>query len=174
MHFSNILLISTYSVFVRNQRCNILVLSLLPVVAGSCVIWKGSWTNIAVPLVGFYLLAFFACSYVMTLSLMAANTAGHTKKAVTAGLIWATYCISNGVAPLLVKTSQAATHYPTLFEPLLAFLGLNIMLGIITRVYLQSLNKKRDTVAPVEENDAARTAFEDLTDHENPNFRYSW
>jgi hypothetical protein len=147
---------------------------MLPVITGSGIIWKGSWTNVAIPLVGFYLLAFFACSYVMILSLMSANTAGHTKKAVTAGLIWATYCISNGVAPLLVKTSESATHYPTLFKPLLAFLGVNVMLGIGTRIYLQSLNKRRDAVALVEEDDAARTAFEDLTDRENPNFRYSW
>jgi hypothetical protein len=147
---------------------------MLPVIAGSCIVWKGSWANVAVPLVGFYLLAFFACSYVMTLSLMSANTAGHTKKAVTAGVIWAMYCISNGVAPLLVKTSQTATHYPTLFEPLLVFLSLNVVLGITTRFYLQLLNKRRDAIAPVDENEAAMTAFEDLTDRENINFRYSW
>lgn len=151
-----------------------MAVTLLPVIAGSCVIWKASWTNIAVPLAGFYLLAFFPISYVMTLSLMSANTAGHTKKAVTAGLIWATYCASNGVAPLLVRTSEKAAHYPSLFQPLLAFLCLNAFLGVVMRVYLQALNKGKDAMIPVGGFDAASTAFEDLTDRENPNFRYSW
>lgn len=37
------------------------------------------------PLAGFYLLAFFSVTYVMILAVMSANTAGHTKKAFTAG-----------------------------------------------------------------------------------------
>ncbi|KAG4418955.1 hypothetical protein IFR04_007902 [Cadophora malorum] len=105
---------------------------------------------------------------------MSANTAGHTKEAFTAGLMWATYCSSNGVSPLLVKTTEVAEHYPTLFKPLVAFLVANVVAAVGYRFYMENENKNRDRQSSVSEESAAETAFKDLTDRENPNFRYTW
>lgn len=120
------------------------------------------------------LLGFFVTPYVMILSLMSANTGGHTKKAVTAAMVWGAYCASNGVAPLLVRTTEAAKHYPSLFIPLMALLSLCAVVLLGLQFYLRNCNKKRDAVSAINEIAAAQTAFADLTDKENPNFRYSW
>ena len=136
------------------------------------MIWKSSWVNKAVPLWGLFLLGFFPAVYVMLLSLMSANTAGHTKKATTSGLVWAAYCASNGVAPLTVLTQEQAAHYPTCFKIILSMLSLTFFLLLSFRVYLLGLNKKRDAKGLVDEWHAAAMAFHDLTDGENPYFRY--
>lgn len=108
----------------------------------------------------------------MILSLVAANTAGHTKKAITAGLVWASYSASNGVAPLLVKTQEQSSHYPTAFITIISMMLLIFVLLVFFRTYLFYLNKKRDDVGPVDQDIAAMTGFLDITDRENENFRY--
>lgn len=138
------------------------------------MVWKASWAAVATPLAGFLLLGFFVTPYVMILSLMSANTGGHTKKAVTTAMVWGAYCTSNGVAPLLVRTTEAAKHYPSLFIPLMVLLSLCAIVLLGLQFYLRYCNKKRDTVAVVDEVAAGQTAFADLTDKENLNFRYSW
>ena len=138
------------------------------------MMWKSSWANISVPLAGFFLLGFFAVPYVMLLALMSANTAGHTKKVFTSGMVWSSAILSNAVGPLLVKTTETEEHYPTLVIPILAMLAMCVVLVTGFRFYILHLNKTRDARGPVSEDDLALTAFEDMTDHENPNFRYSW
>lgn len=144
------------------------------VIAGCVMIWKSSWQNLGIPLAGFILLILFAVAYVMVLSLMTANTAGHTKKATTSGIVWALTVVANAVGPLLVKTTEVKQHYPSLIEPTLAVLSLGIVLMLSLRFYLTVQNKRRDRSGEVTESNIDETAFEDLTDRENPNFRYSW
>ncbi len=120
------------------------------------------------------LLVFFADAYVMLLSLMTANTAGHTKKSVTSGLVWASTVTSNAVGPLLVNTTEAAQHYPSLVVPIIALVGLSIVMVGLLRIYMTYQNKRRDANSTVTEGGISQTAFKDFTDRENPNFRYSW
>ena len=108
----------------------------------------------------------------MLLSLMTANTAGHTKKAITSGLVWASYCASNGIAPLTVLTQEKADHYPTCFKIILSALSLTFVLLVWFRFYLLAQNQKRDAIELVDESRAMAIAFFDLTDGENPYFRY--
>ena len=108
----------------------------------------------------------------MVLSLVGANTAGHTKKAITAGLVWAAYSVSNGSAPLLVMTQETARHYPSSLIPIISLMSLVFVLLGIYRIYIMHLNKKRDSVKLVDRDSAARTGFLDITDRENENFRY--
>ena len=148
------------------------MLSCLPVIAGSIMIWKSSWENKALPLWGFFLISIFSTTLVMVLTLMAANTAGHTKKAVTSALVWAAYCASNGVAPLLVFGSEETAHYPTTFKIIISMMSLTFALLGFFRFYVLRVNKKRDAMRIVEKQEADRTAFMDLTDKVNENFRY--
>jgi MFS family permease len=165
---------SLWAIYVRNQRAHIIMFACPPTVAGCVIIWKSSWATYHAPLAGFYLLGFFSIIYVMILSIVSANTAGHTKKAFTAGLVWAAYCAGNGIAPLLVKTTEKAEHYPTLFKALVAFISGTFVFTLVLRFLLIGKNKSRDQQGLVVEDDAASTGFEDLTDGENPNFRYCW
>lgn len=108
----------------------------------------------------------------MALTLMAANTAGHTKKVMTAGLVWATYCTSNGIAPLLVFGTEKKIHYATTFKIIISMMSFTFVLMGAFRYYVLCLNKKRDMVRRVEKHEADRTAFMDMTDKMNENFRY--
>jgi hypothetical protein len=167
----------TISVYIRHTRTLIAMFCCLPVVAGVCMVWKsGDWnstqTNRGIPLWGFYMMTVFSTTYVMVLALMAANTAGHTKKAITAGLVWASYCISNGIAPVTVLTQEEKDHYPTAFIMILVFMSLSFIVLVAFRWYLLRLNKKRDAIKVVSREEAAITAFMDMTDLKNENFRY--
>lgn len=137
------------------------------------MVWKSDWEhNRAAALWGFFMLTIFSATQAMILSLVGANTAGHTKKAVTAGLVWGSYSISNGIAPLLVKTTEKQRHYPSAFIPIMAMMTLTFVLLGIYRIYMVHLNRKKDSVMLVDMNAAARTGFLDITDTQNENFRY--
>jgi hypothetical protein len=164
---------SIISVFIPNTRIYIGTFSCLPVIAGAAMVWRAPWSAAKiVPLWGMYLMGFFPAVYVMTLSLATANTAGHTKKAVTAGMIWASYCISNGVAPLLVFANERDDQYPTTFKIVIAGSTVSGAVLIALRGYLMWENKRRDRVHPVDEGEVVATALMDRTDGENSNFRY--
>lgn len=163
---------SFVSVYIQNMRIYIAVVCSMFVIAGASAIWKLSWASHAGPMAGFCILGFFAVSYVMILALMNANTAGHTKKAVTAGMIWAAYCVANGVSPLLILAPEEPTHYPTEFKTIIGALSANICIGLGLRFYLARENKSRNTVSLAEGQDLELTAYADLTDRENPNFRF--
>lgn len=136
--------------------------------------WQVSWESVGAPLAGFMLVGFFTVPYIMVLALMTANTGGHTKKAVTTALVWGAYCVSNGVSPLLVRTTEVTEHYPSLFIPLIALVSFCVAAIITLQCYLKRCNAKRDAIASVDEQAANCMAFADLTDKENPSFRYSW
>jgi len=164
------------AVYVPNMRIYIAIFAGLPPIAGSIMVWKsGPWGMAypkAQPLWGFYMMSTFSTTYVMLLAVMTANTAGHTKKAITAGLVWASYCISNGIAPITVLTQEEKQHYPTAFIIIISFMSTCIALLIALRFYLMSMNKKRDAIRLVSREESARTAFLDMTDKKNENFRY--
>jgi hypothetical protein len=75
----------------KDARTYILPASCLPVIAGSIMIWKGSWEHKALPLWGYYLLPTFGAPYVLILGIAASNVAGGTKKAICNGMIFIGY-----------------------------------------------------------------------------------
>lgn len=156
------------------MRLWIAAFSTLPMITGATLLWKSSWLDNIPPLIGFILLGFFTLPYLMVIALMTANTAGHTKKAFTSAMLWGAYCVTNGVAPLLVKTTEITEHYPTLCAPLISVLCVGFVSCISLRFYLMWENKRRDQIVPVDEISHVQTAFADMTDKENPNFRYSY
>lgn len=162
--------------FVRNTRAYLMAAFELFTILGSCLVWKMDWSKSrGAAIGGFILLGCFAASYMMMLALAGANTAGHTKKAFTSGLIWCAWGISNGVAPLLIKVPEAPTHYPTLFKATIATSALTVAGSLLLRVYLQWQNHVRDRkFGKVDPAAAQSSAFLDQTDMENEYFRYSW
>ena len=76
---------------VKNSRSILLILTCLPVIAGAAMIWKGDWSNRAIPLAGYYLLPIFGAPFVLMLSLSTANVAGATKQSITSAFVFAGY-----------------------------------------------------------------------------------
>lgn len=175
MVFVSLLVVGLTGTFVKNVRTLLLSFCEVPAIIGAALVWEMSWvTERGSAIGGFVILGFFAPSHTMMLALSAANTAGHIKKAFTSGLIWAAWGISNGVAPLWVKTPEAVHHYPSLFKGVTSTAAITCAGGIVLRLYLQHVDRKRDRLyGKPTEDQIQMHSFADLTDDENTSFRYS-
>ncbi|RSH84021.1 hypothetical protein EHS25_005266 [Saitozyma podzolica] len=174
----------------KNIRTYLLPLSCIPVVIGAIVIWTAPWTPTAGPLIGYYLVASFGAPYVLLLSLASANTTGTTKKAVTSGAIFIGYNVGNIAAAYLVFAQEAKIKYRSTWISVIVVMAFASLASIVLRFTYLYENKRRDRVAqatpearPVAEDEKASTdglpaidsvaAFEDKTDKQKPEFRYT-
>ncbi|GKT43555.1 putative transporter [Colletotrichum spaethianum] len=156
----------------RNVRILMLVACCLPVIAGCALIWRSEWTHhAAAPVVGYSITGFFGGVVSLIITLGMSNVAGHTKKSFMAATIFVAYCVGNIVGPQLVKSQSKARHYPELWLGLIICYVICILASGALYYVLWSENKRRAAL-PVDEEDRAKLAFQDLTDKENPYFRY--
>lgn len=137
----------------------------------------------------------------LLLSLQTANISGHTKKVVTSACLFLGelfsasfnsissslqpadrptclgYCVGNIAGPFFYKTDQSPT-YPLGIWSMIVVLILEIGIAVVLRFLLSAENKRRDRLQGIdqthhhERRDLDATAFEDMTDRENLNFRY--
>ncbi|KAL2143307.1 hypothetical protein VTI28DRAFT_10550 [Corynascus sepedonium] len=123
----------------------------------------------------YYITLSFWSAQTLALSMLSRNVAGQTKKSVAVAcnfIIWAT---GNAIGPQ-VFLDWDKPRYFIAFATHLGCYSLLVVVIIALRFYLKYQNKKRDALAAAgasEAKDENMThAFEDLTDKENPNFRY--
>ncbi|KND88041.1 putative transporter [Tolypocladium ophioglossoides CBS 100239] len=111
----------------------------------------------------------------LTMSLVASNFAGYTKKATAAAMMYVAFCVGQVVAPQLFLTSEAPV-YETAFRAAFCCFALCIVLSIALRFYLIWQNKQRDSRAATHEAPvAAGDEFLDLTDKQQQSvFRYMY
>ncbi|PWN47045.1 MFS general substrate transporter [Violaceomyces palustris] len=128
---------------VPNSRSILLCLTCLPVMTGAILIWKGDWSNRAIPLAGYYLLPIFGAPFVLMLSLSTANIAGSTKQSITAAMIFVGYNVGNIVAPYLTKADQAKIHYRDTFVAIITCMCITIGLTALLCVGMATQNRKR-------------------------------
>ncbi|KIW62037.1 hypothetical protein PV05_02090 [Exophiala xenobiotica] len=125
-------------------------------------------------LAAMYLSFFYLGPYIVGLSVVGANTAGHTKKVTVNAMMFISYCVSNIVSPQFFKTNQAPL-YPLGFG---AILGSYILSLITISIYMFLCwweNKRRNARdAAANEVVHQDTDFKDLTDKQNLHFRYIW
>jgi uncharacterized membrane protein YoaK (UPF0700 family) len=173
----------------RNIRIPTMILCCLPVIAGYVIIWKSSWGHRPIaPVVGYSIIGFFGPVVGLTVSLGACNVAGETKKSFMAAAVFVAYCVGNIVGPQLVRSETKAEHYPGLWTGLIVLCVIlisscdnstNLVSSYIVTilsastlyVILRRENKRREQLG-LDEQERDRVAFKDLTDKENPYFRY--
>lgn len=164
---------------VRNSRSVLLILTCLPVMAGAVMIWKGDWSNRAVPLAGYYLLPIFGAPFVLMLSLSTANVAGATKQSITSAFVFAGYNVGNIIAPYLTLASEAPIHYRTTFVAIITCMAITIGLTLILDAGLWWQNRSRRLARQNEPKNKQeiddlkkRAILMDMTDWQNPYFEY--
>ncbi|KAI1748744.1 putative MFS transporter [Xylaria castorea] len=156
----------------RDIRIPTLIACCLPVIAGYVVVWKSSWGHRPVaPVVGYSIIGFFGPVVGLTVSLGAGNVAGETKKSFMAAATFVAYCVGNIVGPQLVRSETKSEHYPTLWTGLIVFYVVTILAASTLYVILRRENRRREQLG-LDERERGRVAFKDLTDKENPYFRY--
>ncbi|KAK1546333.1 hypothetical protein CPAR01_00300 [Colletotrichum paranaense] len=175
-----------------NNRCFVLVLFLLPNVAGALGLRFVPDDQQVGRLICYYvsspaseppdmhhankpqpkLTGSVNASFVLLLSLQTANIAGHTKKVVTSACLFLGYCVGNIAGPFFYKSDQAPKYELGIWSMIVAHL-LEVVVVITLRFLLKWENDRRDRMqGEVAEVDLDATAFGDLTDRENLNFRY--
>ncbi|QLG71667.1 hypothetical protein HG535_0C00130 [Zygotorulaspora mrakii] len=157
---------------------------------GSCLIW--SIISLVIVLLGVCLLAFLESSkqgrlaglvfillspvaLISVLANISANTLGYTKKWTVMSIMLIGYCAGNIAGPHTFIESQAP-HYQGAKVTLVVCFAVGI--ALLTGLYILNVseNKKRDRYAmenTMEENAIQNIEFADLTDFENPLFRYT-
>ncbi|EON62144.1 hypothetical protein W97_01363 [Coniosporium apollinis CBS 100218] len=155
-----------------NIRIILLILNCLPVIAGCAMIWKSAWTrHAATPVAGYSIIGSFGAVVSLVITLGMGNVAGATKKSAMAAAIFVAYCVGNIVGPQLVVSQHRARHYPELWLGLIVCYCITILASVGLYYVLWRENKKRDAMR-LDEAERDKLAFKDLTDKENPYFRY--
>jgi MFS transporter, ACS family, DAL5 transporter family protein len=145
----------------KNIRTYLIVACQLLTIMSSLLLWLLPRSQLGGLLIGVYFLGSFAGSYVLSMTLQVANTAGYTKRAFMSSGMFVGYCLGNVVGPLVFKPQDA----PRYISGWIVVVITGILAAITTLVYRFVCiweNKKRDATGIMEGTD---NAFEDdLTD----------
>ena len=140
--------------------------------AGCAMIWKCDWYHrAAAPVVGYSIIGFFGPVVSLIISIGMANVAGNTKKSFMAATIFVAYCVGNIVGPQLIKSQTKSRHYPELWLGLIICYRITIVSAVVLYFVLARENKRREAL-DLNDVDRDKMAFQDLTDKENPYFKY--
>ncbi|KAL3464723.1 major facilitator superfamily domain-containing protein [Aspergillus heterothallicus] len=133
-----------------------------------------------VSLAGVYIMGFYNVPWVLALSLQTSNTGGTTKKSFVSISVAVFYAVGNIIGPQFFLSSQSP-HYPLGIGAMLCCFAIMAVTGVCYFVACLVSNKHRDRVhgAQVEGWSGRVTAgleadIDDLTDRENPHFRYTY
>ena len=113
------------------------------------------------------------------MSLITANVAGSTKRTTVNALFFISYCVGNIIGPFAFKSSEAP-RYPSGIIAIMVAYCIEIVVLLLFSRYLSWRNrvKARDVVekglGAATEEERALMGFQDLTDVENPYFRYTY
>lgn len=115
----------------------------------------------------------------MCMSLITANTGGSTKRTTINALFFISYCAGNIIGPFAFKTSEAPVYQSGITAILVAYC-VEIAICVGFAVYLAACNKRKEKTLiatgkiNASEEERSEMAFRDLTDIENPFFRYTY
>jgi len=184
-----IILISSWAAAKAKLKAPVLLLLVLPVIAGLAMLYTIPRSNTPGLLGGYYLLAFIFGSNPLIVSWIIGNTAGTTKKSVIMSLYNAGSSAGNIIGPLLFSAKDAPSYLPGLRSVLAIFvtLGAVIVLQFANLFLLNKMQGKKrvengkqavihdasmDTrYVQTEVQDVGEHAF-DMTDRKNDEFVY--
>ncbi|KAK6385596.1 uncharacterized protein PV06_08172 [Exophiala oligosperma] len=178
LEFVLMLIITWVCLKVANTRTWCMITALTIALVGSIMVFAAPYHNKAALLAGYYMIYAFPTGYILLLSMISANTAGHTKKVVTNSMAMIGYSTGNIIGPQFFKPSQQPRYGLGIGACLVSFAILIVML-IGVRIYLVFQNKRRDITrqqihGQVEDHTTTEFDFKNLTDKQNPLFVYAY
>ncbi|SCU97774.1 LANO_0E16930g1_1 [Lachancea nothofagi CBS 11611] len=126
-------------------------------------------------LAGAYLLYVAPLAFICVLSIISSNTLGYTKKWTVSSINLVSYAASNLAGPQTFISNQAPTYTGAKISMLVCYAGCVVTLTMLYFINSRE-NMRRDKVAAErvdEKHTIENLEFADLTDQENPNFRYA-
>jgi len=125
-------------------------------------------------LISYYIVLSFWAAQTLSMSLLSRNIAGQTKKSVCVAMNFVAWAVGNSIGPQVFLDRDK----PRYFIAFATHMGCYVLLVIVIvflRFNLVSRNKAKDRLTAqvtAARDDHLVHAFDDLTDRENPNFRY--
>lgn len=152
------------------QTCLTMLLWTLPALTGTIVILVvvPNSSNAGGMLIAFYCTQFFLGQGNMIISLVTRNVAGQTKKSTTMTMLFIGWAIGNLIAPQIFQSSDAPRYLHGFIVHIVVYC-VYVGLVILTRIVLTTRNRQKQREVDEITHDLA---FQDLTDTENPSFRY--
>ncbi|KZF24812.1 putative MFS allantoate transporter [Xylona heveae TC161] len=161
----------TYLSMRTNQRLLWCMIGHVPSFVGAILM---ATTNKAPALVGYYLSGGIPIGWTTILGLTSTNIAGSTKKITVACIQTIAYTVGNIISPQTFQAKDGPRYLPAKISIVILYFLITVDLGLIRWLAVRE-NRKRDLrkqelgdAYTVEENHE----FLDLTDRENPEFRY--
>ncbi|KAJ5962442.1 hypothetical protein N7501_007383 [Penicillium viridicatum] len=152
------------------QTCLVMILYTIPSIIGTIVILVVTPTpsNAGGMLIAFYCTQFFPAQGNMIISLITRNIAGQTKKSFTMTMLFIGWSVGNLIAPQIFRDGDAPRYLHGFLTHVIIY-AIYIGIVILTRVIIMARNRSKERATSEISHDLA---FQDLTDRENPNFRY--
>lgn len=161
-----------------NARTLVMALYILPTILGvSLMGWlpRTDHAHQVGVLLGYYISGSYVCSLVLALQMPATNLGGYTKRTTGSALVFLAYCAGNIIGPHAFL-DQESPYYTTGCKLILGCAAAQMCVAVVLRMLLARRNKSRDEAAAavsVEAGDEDAYDASDLTDFQNPLFRYS-
>ncbi|KAH7360350.1 major facilitator superfamily domain-containing protein [Rhexocercosporidium sp. MPI-PUGE-AT-0058] len=167
------------STYLSNTRTYWMALMMIISLVGSVMIRSIDHSNIWGRFMGYCLLIAFSANFPMSLTMVAANTGGFTKKTTVSAMLFIAYTVGNIIGPQLFFEHEAP-GYDSGFVAMLICFSAGVFFCFGLRFYLIWENKRRDarggepvlTVNGVEVDGTAALNLLDMTDREMLQFRY--
>ncbi|KAK9235241.1 major facilitator superfamily domain-containing protein [Lipomyces kononenkoae] len=159
-----------------NDTTMIMFILTIPALTGTAVIMKVTptvYTRVGL-LIAFYCTQFFLAEGNLLFSLISRNIAGQSKKSVTLTMTFLAWSAGNMAAPQIFRQSDAPRYKHGFIAHLCLYFVFSLAL-CATRFIILRRNWQLEIVHELDAGDANnhRHAFDDLTDRENRDFRYS-
>lgn len=157
-----------------NSRTLVMSVYQIPTIIGTGLMWKLDREHHKIGvLMGYYICGSFVASLVLALQMPATNLGGYTKRITSSAIVFTAYCVGNIVGPHAFLEKEAPT-YPTGCMVFVICAVTQTVVAIALRLLLVRRNKQRDAAAAAAggEGEVEGDEAVDLTDFENPNFRY--
>ena len=126
----------------RTLNCILIVLVVMPSIAGSALIYHRNDIAQGVDLLAYFLLSAGPAALPLNMSLVQSNYRGVTKKMTMTAMLFLAYCVGNIAGPHLFRADEAPL-YPTAFYAIMICWTLTVLLALCMRVYLQWTNQSR-------------------------------
>ncbi|KAI1473392.1 MFS general substrate transporter [Daldinia eschscholtzii] len=158
----------------HNRRALTAALALLLPIFGTALVYGVPRTNIPGQMVGLYFMYFYWPPYVVAISLIQANTAGMTKKAVTYTLATIGYAAGNLIGPQTFRSKEAPKYTTSVIAMLVSYCACMLILLAYWLVGSWE-NRRRDRRygKPEEVHEGTIEGFVDITDKKQHDFRYT-
>ncbi|KAI3607681.1 major facilitator superfamily transporter [Moniliophthora roreri] len=108
------------------------------------------------------------------------NVAGRTKKSIVSSILFVAYCTGNAAGSQFFRAKDAPRYVPAIIACAICF-ALNFVMILSWRTYLVYLNRTREAAATAQgltpeqvKELGAINAEKDMTDKQNPHFRYTY